>query len=282
VAQSLPLSPAEVPESRKVPATQARPLGVGALVVVPTYDEVGNLRDLVESVLRVAPAAHVLIVDDASPDGTGRLASQMAAQDARVHVLHRPGKLGLGTAYVDGFKWGLARGYEQLFEMDADFSHDPRELPRLFAALSAGADVALGSRNIAGGVVSGWGPFRLFLSKGGSAYARAVLGVGVRDMTTGYKAFSRAALETLPLDSVCSNGYAFQVELTYRALCAGMRVVEVPITFVDRRAGQSKMDGRIFLEAVGVVWRLRVGSLLRARECGSQSRADRDRSETGA
>lgn len=262
MAQSLPLNHGEPPAPGPVPAPRTKPLGTGALVVVPTYEEVGNLRTLVESVLSVAPEAHVLVVDDASPDGTGRLAEQLAAQDARVHVLHRPGKLGLGTAYVDGFKWGLARGYDQLFEMDADFSHDPAELPRLFAALESGADVALGSRNIAGGVVSGWGPLRLLLSKGGSAYARAVLGVAVRDMTTGYKAFTRAALERLPLDSVCSNGYAFQVELTYRALSAGMRVVEVPITFVDRRAGQSKMDSRIFLEAVGVVWRLRVSSLL--------------------
>jgi dolichol-phosphate mannosyltransferase len=241
---------------------QAPPLGEGALIVVPTYDERVNLVALVESVLEVAPGAHVLVVDDASPDGTGRIADALCSSDGRVHVLHRPRKLGLGSAYVEGFRWGLARGYRQLFEMDADFSHDPRELPRLFAALAAGADVVLGSRNVAGGAVSGWGPGRLLVSKGGSAYARAVLGLHVRDLTTGYKAFTREALGRLELGSVYSNGYAFQIELTYRALCAGLSVVEVPITFVDRRAGASKMDGRIFLEAVGVVWRLRLRRLL--------------------
>jgi dolichol-phosphate mannosyltransferase len=251
------------PESEQVPARHARQLGERALIVVPTYNERSNLRELVESVLRAAPAAHLLVVDDASPDGTGALASQLSAQDERVHVLHRPRKQGLGTAYVDGFRWGLSRQYEQFFEMDADFSHDPGQLPRLFAALALGAELVLGSRNVTGGAVSGWGLGRRLLSKGGSAYSRAVLGIGVRDLTTGYKAFTRRALERLDLGSVCSNGYAFQIELTYRALRAGLSVVEVPITFVDRRAGQSKMDGRIFLEAVGVVWRLRAQALLR-------------------
>jgi dolichol-phosphate mannosyltransferase len=253
----------EAPRSEQVPAQSARRLGEGALIVVPTYNEGSNLRGLVESVLRVAPEVHVLVVDDASPDGTGQLAQELSRRDERVHVLHRAGRLGLGTAYVDGFRWGLARSYHQLFEMDADFSHDPEQLPRFFAALVGGADVVLGSRNIAGGAVSGWGPGRLLLSKGGSAYSRAVLGVAVRDLTTGYKAFTRAALERMDLGAVCSNGYAFQIELTYRALRAGLSVVEVPITFVDRRVGQSKMNGRIFLEAVGMVWRLRAQALLR-------------------
>ncbi len=253
----------EAPRSEQVRAQPSSRLGEGALIVVPTYNERSNLRALVEAVLRVAPEANLLVVDDASPDGTGKLAEELSARDERVFVLHRPGKQGLGTAYVDGFRWGLTRGYQQLFEMDADFSHDPEELPRLFAALESGADVVLGSRNVAGGAVSGWGPGRLLLSKGGSAYSRVVLGIDVRDLTTGYKAFTRSALSRLSLGSVCSNGYAFQIELTYRALRAGLAVVEVPITFVDRRAGQSKMDGRIFLEAVGVVWRLRARALLR-------------------
>lgn len=261
MAQSRLVCEEDSPQSELIRAQPAPRLGQGTLIVVPTYNEGTNLRALVEAVLRVAPEAHLLVVDDASPDGTGQLAEELARRDERVHVLHRARKLGLGTAYVEGFRWGLSRGYQRLFEMDADFSHDPTQLPRLFAALEEGADVVLGSRNVAGGAVSGWGPGRLLLSKGGSAYSRVVLGIGVRDLTSGYKAFSRRALERLDLSSVCSNGYAFQIELTYRALRAGLTVVEVPITFVDRRAGKSKMNGRIFLEAVGVVWRLRAQAL---------------------
>jgi dolichol-phosphate mannosyltransferase len=233
------------------------PLGVGALIVIPTYNERSNLRAL----LAAAPGAELLIVDDASPDGTGQLAAALSSEDERVHVLHRARKQGLGTAYVAGFRWGLAQGFQRLVEMDADFSHDPGQLSRLLGALDAGAALAVGSRNVPGGAISGWGLGRLLLSKGGSAYSRAVLGVGVRDLTSGYKAFTRAALERLELDSVRSNGYAFQIELTFRVLCAGLRVVEVPITFLDRRVGQSKMDRRIFLEAVTVVWRLRLDAL---------------------
>lgn len=252
----------QAPRSEQVPAHTGR-LGERALIIVPTYNEGSNVRGLVEAVLRVAPEAHVLVVDDASPDGTGKVAEALSHRDGRVHVIHRAGRLGLGTAYVEGFRWGLARNYDQFFEMDADYSHDPAQLPLFFAALARGAHVVLGSRNVAGGAVSGWGPGRLFLSKGGSAYARAVLGVPVRDLTTGYKAFARVALERVDLGEVCSNGYAFQIELTYRALRAGLSVEEVPITFVDRRVGQSKMNGRIFLEAVGMVWRLRAQALLR-------------------
>lgn len=250
-------------ETRRLLAARraALPLGEGALIVVPTYNERENLRDLVAAVLDAAPLAHLLIVDDASPDGTGALADKLRRQDSRVFVLHRPEKRGLGTAYVDGFAWGLQRRYTRFFEMDADFSHDPRQLARLFAALEAGADVVVGSRNIEGGAVEGWGFGRRFISQGGSAYSRWVLGVDVRDLTTGYKAFTRAALEKLGLDDVCSDGYSFQIEMTFRALRAGLSVVEVPITFVDRRVGQSKMDHRIFLEAMGVVWRLRLQSL---------------------
>jgi dolichol-phosphate mannosyltransferase len=180
-----------------------------------------------------------------------------------VSVLHRSGKLGLGTAYVEGFRWALARGYDAVFEMDADLSHDPRYVPAFVRALEAGADLVLGSRNVPGGGVEGWGLGRHVLSKGGSLYARTILGVGIRDLTTGFKAFSRRALQAIDIESLRSNGYSFQIETTYRALRAGLRVVEVPIVFVDRRAGQSKMSRRIFAEAVLEVWRLRFDAFRR-------------------
>jgi len=256
-------SPASEPRPLRAPLrTMPLPaLGADSLIVVPTYNERSNLEALLRAVLEAAPLAHVLIVDDASPDGTGELAEALAWQDSRVHVLHRAGKQGLGTAYVAGFRWGLARSFQRFLEMDADFSHDPAQLSRLFAGLDAGAELVVGSRNVPGGVIAGWGLGRLLLSKGGSAYSRAVLGVPVRDLTTGYKAFTRRALESLQLDAVRSNGYAFQIEMTFRALAAGLRVVEVPISFVDRRVGQSKMDRGIFLEAIVVVWRLRFDAL---------------------
>lgn len=232
-------------------------MNVRALIITPTYNERDNLSAFVEAVFEVVPEAHVLVVDDASPDGTGELADAMAARDPRVHVLHRPGKLGLGTAYVDGFRFALERGYDVAFEMDADLSHDPRYVPEMLRALEGGADVVLGSRNVHGGGVLGWGLGRHILSKGGSLYARVILGVGIHDLTTGYKAYTRRALRALDLDRVRSNGYAFQIETTYRALRKGLRVEEVPIVFVDRRAGRSKMSRRIFAEAVVEVWRLR-------------------------
>jgi dolichol-phosphate mannosyltransferase len=244
-------------------ASAAAALGEAFLIVIPTYNERSNLEALVGAVLRAAPGAQILIVDDASPDGTGALADALSAADQRVHALHRAAKLGLGTAYVDGFRWGFARDFQRFLQMDADFSHDPAQLVRFVTALDAGADVVVGSRNVPGGAIQGWGLGRLLLSKGGSAYSRAVLGISIRDLTTGYKAFTRQALERLPLESVRSNGYAFQIEMTFRALRAGMRVVEVPITFVDRRVGQSKMDRRIFVEAIRVVWRLRFDALTR-------------------
>ena len=231
------------------------------LIVTPTYNERDNLERFVASVRAAAPEADVLVVDDASPDGTGDIADALAARDPRVRVLHRAGKLGLGTAYVDAFRRGLDEGYERFFEMDADLSHDPRHLPAFFDALDAGADVVVGSRNIPGGRVEGWGPGRHVLSKGGSLYSRVILGTPVRDLTTGYKAFTRRALEAIDLASIHSNGYSFQIEMTFRALRRGLRVVEVPIVFVDRTAGRSKMSRRIFAEAIGVVWRLRWESL---------------------
>jgi dolichol-phosphate mannosyltransferase len=232
------------------------------LIITPTYNERDNLAELVSSVLATVPGANLLVVDDASPDGTGALGDELAARDARVRVLHRPGKLGLGTAYLEGFRLALAEGYDVACEMDADLSHDPRHLPALLEAIAQGADVALGSRSVPGGGVEGWGLGRHALSKGGSLYARTILGVGIRDLTTGYKAFTRAALEAIDLGSVRSNGYSFQIETTYRALRKGLRVVEVPIVFVDRRAGRSKMSRRIFAEAIVEVWRLRLDAAL--------------------
>ncbi|MDI1451147.1 polyprenol monophosphomannose synthase [Polyangium sp. 6x1] len=227
------------------------------LVVTPTYNERDNLPRFVRSVLEVVPEAHVLVVDDASPDGTGAVADTLAAEDPRTTVLHRPGKLGLGTAYVDGFRRALDIGYDVVVEMDADLSHDPKYLPAFLRAIEEGADVVLGSRNVPGGGVVGWGPGRHVLSKGGSLYARTILGVPIRDLTTGFKAFTRRALLAIDIETLRSNGYSFQIETTYRALRKGMRVTEVPIVFVDRRAGHSKMSRSIFAEAVVEVWRLR-------------------------
>jgi dolichol-phosphate mannosyltransferase len=230
-----------------------------ALIVVPTYNERDNVAEVVDRVLAAAPGAELLFVDDASPDGTGEVLDQLAAGEPRVHVLHRAGKLGLGTAYLDGFRWGLAHGADYLLEMDADFSHDPKYLPDLLRLAHEGADVVIGSRYVAGGGTENWGLGRRLISRGGSLYARTILGVGVRDLTSGYLCWRREALEALDLDAVRSNGYSFQIEMKYRALRAGLRVVETPIVFVDRRVGQSKMSRAIFVEALGMVWRLRLG-----------------------
>jgi dolichol-phosphate mannosyltransferase len=229
------------------------------LIVVPTYNERDNLARLVEQALQALPQAHLLVVDDNSPDGTGELAEELALQEPRLHVIHRPGKLGLGTAYVEGFRYGLARDYDFFFEMDADFSHDPRYLPVLFERVLAGADLVLGSRYIDGGGTRNWGLLRQLISRGGSLYARTIRGVGVRDLTGGFKCFRRRVLESIDLCKVRSEGYSFQIEMTYRAVREGFAVEEVPITFVDRRVGQSKMSRSIFLEAIWVVWRLRLG-----------------------
>lgn len=232
------------------------------LIVTPTYNEKENLPRFVEAVRAAAPEADLLIVDDNSPDGTGDLADAIAAKDNHVKVMHRAGKLGLGTAYIQAFQKGLAEGYDRFFEMDADLSHDVRYLPDFFRALDEGADVVIGSRNIPGGGVEGWGIGRHVISKGGSLYSRTILGLGVKDLTSGYKAFTRRALEAIDIDSVRSNGYSFQIEMTYRAIRKGMRVKEVPIIFVDRTAGRSKMSRRIFVEAVGVVWKLRADAVM--------------------
>jgi dolichol-phosphate mannosyltransferase len=228
------------------------------LVVTPTYNEKDNLGRFVEAVRGALPEADVLVVDDNSPDGTGDLADALAAKDPKVRVIHRPGKMGLGTPSVQAFTRGLAEGYERFFEMDADLSHDVRYLPEFVRALDLGFDVVIGSRNIPGGNVEGWGAGRHFISKGGSLYSRAILGLGIKDLTSGYKAFTRRALEAIALERVSSNGYSFQIELTYRAVLRGMRVKEVPIVFVVRTAGRSKMNRRIFIEAIGMVWKLRL------------------------
>ena len=231
------------------------------LLITPTYNEADNLPLLVEGVRKALPSADLLIVDDASPDGTGRIADEFAERDRHVHVMHRSGKLGLGTAYVQAFTKGLAEGYERFYEIDADLSHDVRYLPYFERALDDGFDLVIGSRNIRGGGIEGWGFGRHFVSKGGSLYARTILGLPIWDLTSGYKAFSRRALEAIDLAAVQSNGYSFQIEMTYRAVRQGMRVKEVPIVFVDRRAGRSKMSRKIFLEAVGMVWRLRLDAM---------------------
>jgi dolichol-phosphate mannosyltransferase len=218
-------------------------------LVVPTYNEAENIEALATAALaRMPQRSRLLVVDDSSPDGTGRIVERLAARDPSVSVLHRDRKEGIGPAYVAGFRSALQGGAGIVAQMDADFSHDPDDLPRLLDAAD-GADLVLGSRYVAGGGVEHWGAIRRALSRGGSAYARGLLGVGVRDLTGGFKVFHRRVLEAIDLDSISSTGYAFQVETTYRAIRAGFRVVEVPIRFVDRRVGASKMSGRIVLEA---------------------------------
>ncbi len=229
----------------------------GAWVVVPTYNEAENLELFVRALVAAAPDVHVLVVDDNSPDGTGRIADTLAADLAAVEVLHRPGKEGLGRAYLAGFADVLGRGAELVLEMDADFSHAPADVPRLIAA-AEDADLVLGSRYVRGGGVEDWGLLRRMVSRGGSLYARLVLGVGVRDLTGGFKCFRRRVLEELDLGAVIADGYGFQIELTYRSIKAGFRVEEVPIVFRDRRAGSSKMNVRIAAEAFWKVPLLRL------------------------
>ena len=227
-----------------------------ALVCLPTYDEHENLAPMIEAILAQVPALEILVIDDNSPDGTGQLADAIAAREPRVRVLHRAGKEGLGKAYLAGFAWALERGYERILEMDADFSHDPKYLPGMLAA-SSEADLVLGSRAVPGGGTVNWGVGRKIISRGGSLYARTILGIPVRDVTGGFKCFRREVLEAIDLPTVECSGYAFQIELTYRALRKAFRVKEIPIVFVDRRVGQSKMSKRIVLEALGKVWSIR-------------------------
>jgi dolichol-phosphate mannosyltransferase len=229
------------------------------LIVVPTYNERDNVRGVAAAFLAALPGVELLFVDDNSPDGTGPLLDELAAAEPRLHVMHRAGKLGLGTAYVQGFGWGLERGFEYLLEMDADGSHDPTYLPQMVALADDGADVVVGSRYVPGGGTRNWGVGRKLLSRGGSLYARTVLGIDVRDVTAGFMLWRRTALEAVDLATVTSNGYSFQIEMKYRALRHGLRVVETPIVFVDRAVGQSKMSRKIFAEALLKVWALRFG-----------------------
>lgn len=226
-----------------------------ALVCIPTYNERENIPSIVKELLHVAPV-DILIIDDNSPDGTGAVADLLAAEDARVHVLHRPGKQGLGKAYLAGFQWALERHYEFIFEMDADFSHQPRYVPEFLRAIQD-HDLVLGSRYVPGGGTENWSQLRKFISQGGSLYARTILGLSVKDLTGGFKCFRREVLEAIDLDSVESTGYSFQIELTYRAAQKGFRIKEVPIVFYERVAGNSKMSKDIVLEAVAKVWKIR-------------------------
>lgn len=229
--------------------------GLGrVLVVIPTYEERENIDRILDRLLAANPDVDVLVADDKSPDGTGDLADARAASDPRIHVLHRPGKEGLGAAYLAGFAWGIAHGADVLVEMDADGSHRPEDLPSMLAAL-VDADVVLGSRYVPGGAVVNWPRSRELLSRGGNTYTRIMLGVGLRDATGGYRAYRRSALEKMVMREVSSQGYCFQVDLVRRAVRAGLRVVEVPITFVEREFGASKMSRSIVTEAL---WRVTI------------------------
>ncbi len=228
-----------------------------SLIVIPTYNEHDNVRGVAKSFLAALPGTELLFVDDNSPDGTGQVLDELAAAEPRIHVMHRAGKLGLGTAYVEGFGWGLARGYDYLFEMDADGSHDPKYLRGMLALAEDGADLVVGSRYVPGGGTENWGIGRKVISRGGSLYARTILGVDVRDVTAGFVCWRRGALEAIDLATITSNGYSFQIEIKYRAVRKGLRIVETPITFVDRRVGQSKMSRSIVAEALLKVWALR-------------------------
>jgi dolichol-phosphate mannosyltransferase len=231
----------------------AAPGAEPAWVILPTYDEAENLERIVGAVLEhLSPSGTILVVDDNSPDGTGEIADRLAGSNGSVRVLHRAQKEGLGPAYLAGFHLALDAGAERIIEMDADFSHDPAYLPRLIRAAES-ADLVIGSRYVPGGGVTEWGPIRRFISRGGSAYARMVLDLPIRDLTGGFKCFRREVLEAIDLDTIEARGYAFQVETTFRAIKAGFRVVEIPIVFKDRRDGTSKMSGSIVAEAI---WRV--------------------------
>ncbi|GAC1485219.1 MAG: polyprenol monophosphomannose synthase [Ktedonobacteraceae bacterium] len=228
------------------------------IIIIPTYNELDNLRPLIQEIFAHAPDTDILIVDDNSPDGTGELADQIHAENAQVHVMHRKGKLGLGTAYIAGFKYAIENNYDAAFEMDADFSHDPRYLPNFLKAIED-ADLVIGSRYVRGGGTPDWSFVRRFISGGGNIFARFMLGIPVHDCTAGFRCYRRNVLESIDLDTIQSQGYAFQVELAYRTTRKGFRVVETPIVFMDRRVDKSKMSHTIFLEGFLWVMRTRLG-----------------------
>lgn len=244
------------------------------LVILPTFNERENLEGITNKVRTAVPAAHILVADDNSPDGTGDLADKLAIEDNHIHVLHRPGKQGLGAAYLAGFDWGIQHDFDVLVEMDADGSHPAEQLPSLLARIDAGADLVLGSRWVPGGAVVDWPRSREILSRGGNTYTRLLLGIPLHDATGGFRAFRRSALLAMDLDSVASQGYCFQVDLAWRAVQSGLRVDEVPITFVERTAGASKMSRAIVMEALLRVtgWGLRHRAhQLRAAASGGRS-----------
>lgn len=239
-----------------------------SLIVLPTYDEAANIAPILEAIRSSVPEAEVLVVDDASPDGTAEVAEEVSARLGGIHVLRRPAKSGLGSAYREGFAWGIERGFEALVEMDADFSHDPAQLPQLLAPLAQGAaELVIGSRYVSGGSIPNWSLPRLALSRSGNAYSKAMLGLEVSDLTSGFRAYAAGLLRRLPMEEVRADGYGFQIEMAYFALRAGAKVVEIPIRFVDRKEGYSKMSGRTIVEALALVtwWGLRdrLGSRLR-------------------
>ena len=232
-----------------------------ALVIVPTYNELSNLGQIVPDILAQDERIEILVVDDNSPDGTGELAEELAKGNPRIHVIHREGKQGLGTAYIAGFRWALERDYEYVFEMDADHSHDPKHLPEFLEAVQD-SDLVLGSRYLDGRVtVVNWPMTRLILSYSANIYARLVTGNKLCDATGGFKCFRRRVLEAIELESVRSNGYSFQIEMSFRAKRKGFRITEIPIVFVDRTDGESKMSGAIVREAIWMVWRLRLQAI---------------------
>lgn len=226
------------------------------LICMPTYNEAENIRPIIAAIHAVVPEVDVLVIDDGSPDGTGQIADDLSGRDERIKVLHRTEKSGLGPAYIAGFEWALARDYAYIFEMDADFSHQPKYLPTMIEELGRW-DVVVGSRYVAGGGTEDWGALRKLISRGGGFYARMILGVDVRDLTAGFVAWRREVLETMDLASVEASGYVFQIEMKYRAHKRGYRILEVPIVFPDRIAGESKMTSDIALEALTRVWKIR-------------------------
>ncbi len=245
------------------------------LIIIPTYNERENVRAIAKAVFAAADDVNILFVDDNSPDGTGSIADEMAAADSRVQVMHRVEKNGLGRAYIAGFKWALERGYEFIFEMDADFSHNPADIPRMRAAVQE-SGLVLGSRYIDGIRIINWPLSRLLLSRGAGIYVRLITGMPFTDPTGGFKCFRRCVLEAIPLDRIESSGYSFQVEMTHTAWRIGCKIVEVPIVFEERRSGASKMSKNIIFEALGMVWKLFFRARLqRAPECHVQSGGDR-------